>query len=760
MKKIKRFSIVAVVAVFVTLFSVLTAGAETYSGTFGADGDNLTWVLDDEGTLTISGEGEMEDFSSLNSPWHSHMYFIKNVIVEKGVTSIGDYAFYHNGFLESINLSDSISRIGNYIISNSHIESVAIPKSVIEIATYAFYDSNLKSISVDENNNYYSSDDNGVLFNKDKTVLIFYPSSAELITYIIPESVTLICSEAFRCGNLKNVIISENVNEIKDKAFYTCINLDSITIYNKEVMFGLDVFGGCSSDLKIFSHNPSAAKLYAIDYGIQFESIKTYIDFDSDDEITTADVQIFIKSLAGGSILSNEIADINGDTKINLLDLNYLFKMISKEIEVVNNRKNINLHEDWIVILENEAVASSNVIDGKLEEAYYLKVYKDNIIQSIKVKSIGTYTQESDYRYNDADTPSTVTPTTNYDFSEYVNKLATAVSADDGLYYFNLLCVDEFSDPSSLETDNLKAEYREIGEKDVIFHQHFGYRYYLGDKMVNEMVFIKPYTQVIIRSIDKNGDLIVSYFDYDNLPDISEDIVFDEASYVIVNNINSMRYENLAVFYGVVNGELKKDKGVPDEVCVGFSYEVNEEDGCYKYDVLNPFSGLAEYDIVGMVEGGVTDWEIGNMYAITDKGYIYDKKKFGNAFEVATNAGYYDIYDDPDGLGYVYVSSYDEQTGYLEIGKSVSVDSNDYEIVDNIVNELFLVTEETVVSFADKSAGGISVVDARALCLADGTYKQDSDIKAATRVFLVVEESENFDEDMTYIVKCAMIVRD
>ena len=67
--------------------AILTANAAE-SGTCG---ENLTWVLDN-GTLTISGIGEMMDYSLSKSPF-SYNYDIKNIVIEDGVTSIGDDAF-------------------------------------------------------------------------------------------------------------------------------------------------------------------------------------------------------------------------------------------------------------------------------------------------------------------------------------------------------------------------------------------------------------------------------------------------------------------------------------------------------------------------------------------------------------------------------------------------------------------------------------------------------------------------------------------
>ena len=85
--------LLASVMVFLMIpFSVLPIAAEEYEGTCG---DNLTWSLDtDTGVLTISGTGEMQNYSSGTTPWYGHRSSIQTVIIGDGVTSIGDTAFY------------------------------------------------------------------------------------------------------------------------------------------------------------------------------------------------------------------------------------------------------------------------------------------------------------------------------------------------------------------------------------------------------------------------------------------------------------------------------------------------------------------------------------------------------------------------------------------------------------------------------------------------------------------------------------------
>ena len=103
----KRFLSLAVALVMCLSFAVPALAAEIIDS--GTCGDNLTWTLDSEGALTISGTGDMWDYTGentldLNTPWASNMRNIKKAILEDGVTSIGDFAFSHCSQIDSVDL--------------------------------------------------------------------------------------------------------------------------------------------------------------------------------------------------------------------------------------------------------------------------------------------------------------------------------------------------------------------------------------------------------------------------------------------------------------------------------------------------------------------------------------------------------------------------------------------------------------------------------------------------------------------------------
>ena len=165
------------------------------------------------------------------------------------VTSIDTWAFYHCFGLTRIVIPDSVTYIGVQAFYNcSSLTEIVIPEKVTYIGNEAFSGcSSLTRISVDENNPNYSSDDRGVLFDKNKTLLICAPG-AITDTYTIPNSVTDIGELAFRsCGDLTDIVIPENVTSIGYGAFYGCSGLTDIVIPGSVTYFGKDAFYLCSS---------------------------------------------------------------------------------------------------------------------------------------------------------------------------------------------------------------------------------------------------------------------------------------------------------------------------------------------------------------------------------------------------------------------------------------------------------------------------------------------------------------------------------
>ena len=112
--------------------------------TSGKCGTKVTYTISDDGVLTISGTGAMANYTykdndSSNCPWHSVRWAIKKVVIENGVTSIGDFAFAFDISLADVTIPGSVTSIGNRAFMGTPLSSVVIPEGVKTIGENAFW---------------------------------------------------------------------------------------------------------------------------------------------------------------------------------------------------------------------------------------------------------------------------------------------------------------------------------------------------------------------------------------------------------------------------------------------------------------------------------------------------------------------------------------------------------------------------------------------------------------------------------------------
>lgn len=221
------------IAVFVTVF--VNSDAEPsvqqpIGGECGTNGSNVMWSLDfSNNKLTISGQGEMVDFYGEEKliPWEDNYYFreIYYIDISEGVTSIPSEVFSNCDMLTEISMSSTVLSIGDSVFSGCD---------------------SLETINVSDRNTSYISAD-GILFDKEKTVIIKYPQLKEG-AFNIPESVEEIGKEAFYdCQNLTEINIPNGVEKIEESAFVGCSSLKKIDIPASVITIGDGAFAGCST---------------------------------------------------------------------------------------------------------------------------------------------------------------------------------------------------------------------------------------------------------------------------------------------------------------------------------------------------------------------------------------------------------------------------------------------------------------------------------------------------------------------------------
>ena len=231
------------------------------SGTCGAEGDgsNLTWTLDSEGVLTISGSGDMYDYGFPSAPWHGSRSRVKSAVIADGVTSIGSSAFDDCTSLTSVTIPDSVTSIGHDAFYNcTSLTSVTIPNSVTSIGMSAFDGcESLTSVTIPDS---VTSIGNAAFYNCTSLTSVTIPDSVtsidvnafagctSLTSVTIPDSVTSIGEWAFDgCTSLTSVTIPNSVTSIGDSAFSDCTSLTSVTIPNSVTSIRSQAFDGCRS---------------------------------------------------------------------------------------------------------------------------------------------------------------------------------------------------------------------------------------------------------------------------------------------------------------------------------------------------------------------------------------------------------------------------------------------------------------------------------------------------------------------------------
>ena len=290
--------IVSIILVVCLIFTLLPMDAIADEIADNKCGDNLTWSLKD-GTLTVSGTGEMYDYGTSSAPWYSFRSSITKVAVQVGatrigcnafsgctaltgidlptsITSIGDSAFADCESLTSVDLPDSITSIGDCAFEHcTSLTSIDLPKNIETLGAKAFSGTGIERVLIPK-----SLSDCDVSWNYDHKYGPFagceYLKEAEF-----EKGIAAIPSNVFSdCESLERVIIPNSVNQICEGAFRYCTSLSSVNIPNTVTQIDADTFSG-SEKIVLYCDYDSYATLYAIEKGIAFKPSGTFRDSDS-----------------------------------------------------------------------------------------------------------------------------------------------------------------------------------------------------------------------------------------------------------------------------------------------------------------------------------------------------------------------------------------------------------------------------------------------------------------------------------------------
>jgi len=267
--------------------SVTVTGINDYKGTrtvtfqiyaSGTCGSSLTWLLDANGCLTVSGTGAMQDWSLYVTPvpWSTWRGMIRKVVVNEGAASVGKNSFSGCTALESVTLPATLRSIGENSFSGcTALSSVALPDGLTQVGAYAFFNCTaLTSVTLPDSltdlgamafscctaltgiqtgaaNPAFRSV-NGILFSKDMTALLYYPAAKADTAYGVPIGVTVLSDYAFyKAEHLTAVMLPAGLTTVKGNAFQGCTALKTVNLPASATSVGAYAFDGCSSLLAI-----------------------------------------------------------------------------------------------------------------------------------------------------------------------------------------------------------------------------------------------------------------------------------------------------------------------------------------------------------------------------------------------------------------------------------------------------------------------------------------------------------------------------
>ena len=309
------------------------AGESIASGTCG---ENLTWVLTEDGTLTISGTGSMYDFEYMETPWYSYLGDISAVVIQDGITRVGNNAFREGVNITTVTLSDSITEIGAWAFMGAEkLTGIVLPQylqtleqeaflnctslEAIELpGTLTFFDgpfagctslkravihgdpdipsfmmgstpfrfcSSLEAIEVDENHFCLLSID-GVLYQRsgEELILMQYPAGKQDTVYeLAPKTCQIFQMAMEDVDALEELIIPGTVQILDEFALMSCDNLHTIRFEGDAPQFGAEVFWGNTTTV----YYPEGNATWTSDVMQDYSGTITWVPYEVSDAVAS-----------------------------------------------------------------------------------------------------------------------------------------------------------------------------------------------------------------------------------------------------------------------------------------------------------------------------------------------------------------------------------------------------------------------------------------------------------------------------------------
>lgn len=258
-KKLLRVSVIicTTLVVMACVFSTSTYAAPRVvdEGTSGS----ISWKLESDGKLTISGSGVVEYKYVWNAPWNDYKDNVTDVVVNEGITGLCSNAFEEYDKLESVSLPNSLSSLGKSVFANcSGLKSIAIPQNVTYIPDKAFV--GCKSLREVMLPNGLTSIGDTAFGGCESLPSINLPESLTSMgdaafsgcrsfkTITIPSKITKISMSIFSyCKTLEKVVLPNGIKTIADSAFYGCEQLKTINLPDTLTSIDQKAFGQCTS---------------------------------------------------------------------------------------------------------------------------------------------------------------------------------------------------------------------------------------------------------------------------------------------------------------------------------------------------------------------------------------------------------------------------------------------------------------------------------------------------------------------------------